>query len=476
MKNNKGFAVAGILYILLLLFLIMITSLLALYANRKQLLDRLKETAKNQEFVQDNKNYVEVDYIESDGSSYINTGFLPNSNTKVVMKAETLDTSQNALGWFGSRQDTSINSYAVWQNLGKLRTDFSTDLKDTGIGLHLGEQYSIEKDGSSFNVNSVSFSNISAGAVGFISPLPLTIFGVNTAVASNQNDAESVDKRMAKLKLYSFQVYDGETMVRNYIPVLSLEDGHLGEAALYDKVSKTIYYKKGEGNLNINNNQWEKIPTLLGENSKIYADFSDFLSTYPELSKLDNKDVLDYLKNSPTLISKLKKSSNYASTIVPILLNSDNLINEEKYALGLPCYIYNNGLKIGDSWGEYKAGLGSYTDTSTSISASLKSDSPYAYSTVTTGKINLEKYSKLNFNANISINTNGFYALVGFSTGDNGYSALNGGPTTTITNIASKDFTLDISSINDQRYFGITVVTPGNSNQITGTINKAYIY
>jgi hypothetical protein len=60
----------------------------------------------------------------------------------------------------------------------------------------------------------------------------LTIFAVN----SNN----SVNAEKAKIRVYSCQIYDNGTLIRNYIPVL-----YYGTPCLYDKVNKKYYYNAG---------------------------------------------------------------------------------------------------------------------------------------------------------------------------------------------------------------------------------------
>ena len=45
------------------------------------------------------------------------------------------------------------------------------------------------------------------------------------------------------MKLFSCQIYDNGTLIRDYLPCLDKD----GVACLYDKVSETYFYNQGTG-------------------------------------------------------------------------------------------------------------------------------------------------------------------------------------------------------------------------------------
>lgn len=78
----------------------------------------------------------------------------------------------------------------------------------------------------------------------------ITINGVRTTVStssSNHTFNLFLLKGNVKVRIWNFQVlYNGEP-IRNYIPVKSLESGHIGEACLYDTVNNIYKYSSSTG-------------------------------------------------------------------------------------------------------------------------------------------------------------------------------------------------------------------------------------
>ena len=50
-------------------------------------------------------------------------------------------------------------------------------------------------------------------------------------------------KYIGKMRLYHFRLYNGDTLVRDFIPVLDQND----TPCLYDRVSRTLFYNVGTG-------------------------------------------------------------------------------------------------------------------------------------------------------------------------------------------------------------------------------------
>lgn len=172
----------------------------------------------------------ELSYIQSSGTQCINTGFIPNQNTKVVMDIETL-VATDWKGFFGARTVSGSNEYTVAMvNSTQLRSMYHTQSQIVSFSTSRG-RFKIVKDKNtcSFNDKTVSHS-----AVTFSPNCPMYLLSVNTnGTAWNPLSA----------KLYSCQIYDNDVLVRDYIPVL--DKG--GVACLYDKVTSQLYYNAGTG-------------------------------------------------------------------------------------------------------------------------------------------------------------------------------------------------------------------------------------
>lgn len=173
-----------------------------------------------------NINYVE--YIQSSGTQYIDTGFIPNQDTRVVMDFQWLGSGTQAM--FGARTSAASNTYGFLYNSGSFRSDYYTSYAQTWPGSSTA-RWQVDKNGrtTTFNGTSQSYS-----AATFVSPNSLYLFAVNE-LGNIQFPST--------MRLYSCKVYDNGTLVRDYNPCLDAS----GVACLYDKVNKEYVYNAGTG-------------------------------------------------------------------------------------------------------------------------------------------------------------------------------------------------------------------------------------
>ena len=174
-------------------------------------------------------NYVE--FIRSTGTQYIDTGFKPNSNTRVVIDIQVTKAGTYAI--FGGRQAYKNTAFAFWVMAeDEWKTDFGNGELQIPSSNTLNRVV-IDKNKNVCYVGSSSYTNTSAS---FSSPSSLTLFAV-------KDGDGSVDDRMSSFKLYSCQIYDNDILVRDYTPALDPD----GVPCLYDKVSKEYVYNSGTG-------------------------------------------------------------------------------------------------------------------------------------------------------------------------------------------------------------------------------------
>ena len=173
--------------------------------------------------------YTKLDYIESSGTQYINTGFKPNQNTRVMMDVEVLGTTQCAP--FGARASQSGTTYTLFLLTATTgRTDYGTSKQAMTFSSILG-RYTIDANKNVVNVNGVSITHTAST---FSVDHNIFLLAVNTAgTASN----------FAKVKLYSCKIYDNGTLVRDFIPCKNAS----GTIGLWDNVNSVFYANAGTG-------------------------------------------------------------------------------------------------------------------------------------------------------------------------------------------------------------------------------------
>lgn len=175
--------------------------------------------------------YIQLKYIESTGTQYIDTGFKPNQDTRLVIDLELPTQNPYPKAIFGGRDgDTSSDkSYVLWA---LSATSFRSDFNATTVNIPISTvgRFIIDKDKAIITINNTKYTNTSST---FQSNYNLCI--------CTQKDVGGIDERMFSGKVYSCKIYDNGILIRDYIPAKNVE----GVVGLYDKVNKTFSVSQG---------------------------------------------------------------------------------------------------------------------------------------------------------------------------------------------------------------------------------------
>lgn len=175
--------------------------------------------------------YTQIEYVQSDGGAHwIDTGFKPNQNTGIIAKFQLLSSTGSQTPIF-SRTSRNVASFGVFlDSNSKWTADYGT-LRYTNSSISAQTLISLN-----FNKNVVKFNNNSYtfDAQTFQGSSNLTIFGMNTG---------GTVQYTAKMKLYSCEIYDNGTLIRNFIPCKNSS----GTIGLYDIVNSQFYTNVGTG-------------------------------------------------------------------------------------------------------------------------------------------------------------------------------------------------------------------------------------
>lgn len=181
----------------------------------------------------------ELAYIESTGTQWIDTKYVPSTNTKVEIKIGGVSDSSfvnTSGGWFiGSRTGSNNRGFGTYYNpsgqvlygaFGNQQTSFSV----TKTSFYNKEHtIVIDKTGLYLDgVKGLSFNN------SFEGQYPLYLFTINLA-GSLAN--------LCSFKFYGLKIWQDGALVRDYIPVLDMNNA----ACLYDKVTEQLFYNSGTG-------------------------------------------------------------------------------------------------------------------------------------------------------------------------------------------------------------------------------------
>lgn len=180
---------------------------------------------------------VELEYIENTNTSYINTGFNPDSLTKTVITFQMTANNGTHQVIFGSRASSSSMQYVLGfaghQSPTVWRSDYGTNQTEFTSSLRYDTKYTCTKDGKTCTLGNETNTHT---AVTFSSSYPIYLFACNTSNAVGNN---------AKAKIYSCKIYDNGTLVRDLIPAKRLKDNICG---LWDKVNYKFYTDENGNN------------------------------------------------------------------------------------------------------------------------------------------------------------------------------------------------------------------------------------
>ena len=183
--------------------------------------------------------YTQVEYIQSSGTQYIDTGMKATQNTAVKIVIEGLTNASNKI--LGSRSSATSNNFSILtgQVSGNLSivTDFQNyqnNRLSVNIANNLDDKFTISISKTKMIINSTE--QAISSYTNFTTPANIYIFG-----ASGTYPAGYVN---ASTKLYSCKIWNSGTLVRNFIPCYRNSDNVIG---LYDTVNDNFYTNAGTG-------------------------------------------------------------------------------------------------------------------------------------------------------------------------------------------------------------------------------------
>lgn len=177
-------------------------------------------------------NYTAVNYLQSSGTQYIDTGRKLTQDSDITIDFQIIDGTNINAGIFGSRESAAKNNLSLFQNYGGasvLAGDFSEYLKHRLRIAKTFERVKIQmnKDGAWKNdVLQITWNDVAD----FETPTNGLIFDVG-----NNNWANN----KAVMRLYSYTDGDAQQLV----PCLDSD----GVPCLYDLIGKTALYNQGTG-------------------------------------------------------------------------------------------------------------------------------------------------------------------------------------------------------------------------------------
>ena len=203
----------------------------------------------------DNPKYQQVEYLESNGTQYIDTGLsMPNGfRANGLYEIIQTGTTGGIIGTYSGTSPYKRNFYDYTPD-NKWLVGFGGDAyqyfgqADTNIKYLFNISNILNKETIEVNGTSYTFSPI--GTPGAKINYNLYLFALNVDNAPNH---------YSKIKLYKLKIYDeNDTLVRHFIPVIRKADNKPG---MYDKVTGNFYTNLGTGEFTYGDKVNQALPT-----------------------------------------------------------------------------------------------------------------------------------------------------------------------------------------------------------------------
>lgn len=188
--------------------------------------------------------YTELQYIESTGTQYFNTGYYPNQNTRVEMIVETLNLTSTFVP-FGTRESSRLD-YVVGinfnnQNYIQFNTNTaeyfgnSNNFLNTKLKIILYNGYfkieAINDESKTIESEFSTRSNFNC------------VTSLYLGCLNNNGSTRYLDQ---KYRIFSTKIFENDVLIKDLIPAI---DKFHDSICLYDKISGNFLYNSGTGTM-----------------------------------------------------------------------------------------------------------------------------------------------------------------------------------------------------------------------------------
>lgn len=177
--------------------------------------------------------YQEVEYLESSGTQYINTGFLPNENSKMFL--DFYPTVKQSKCFAGCRNNDTYAKFTI--SSGKSNRYQYGGLGESGnvvLGDHTVGRHTVSIENGVFTYDGAE-TIVTAKEIETLEALyTVYLFACNTKGATLQSSC----------RIYSCKIWGNGVLVRDFIPCYRKSDNKVG---MYDLVTEKLYTNAGTG-------------------------------------------------------------------------------------------------------------------------------------------------------------------------------------------------------------------------------------
>ena len=209
------------------------------------------------------------DYIESNGKQYIDTGFVPNQNTRIdmVVYPTSIANINGSDGFvaYGSGDTSTSNAIEVYSWDGNAEVHYGSQyIYEYKIGVN-DKLRIVQNKNFAYIINETKGTswNKTFNSQTFTCPRSLYLAACYQIIFYYGNQ-----------KIYSCRIYDNDVLVRDFVPCVR-QDGIVG---LFDFISKSFYFS-ANGNNFIGKIEGEELPIGYTKCEYIESDGTQYIDT-----------------------------------------------------------------------------------------------------------------------------------------------------------------------------------------------------
>ena len=172
--------------------------------------------------------YRRLEYIQSSGTQYIDTGIIGSYDTRVTADFEVLSIGSGTVFVFGSQANNNVRFCLGITSASVFRSDYGTEYI-SGPSAATGTKYTADKNR---NVCTINGTAINSNVQTFTGTTNIYLFARSYSSLS-----------YASLKMYGCKIYSNDVLVRDFIPCKNPS----GVVGMWDDVNDTFYSNAGSG-------------------------------------------------------------------------------------------------------------------------------------------------------------------------------------------------------------------------------------
>jgi len=178
----------------------------------------------------------EIECVISDGNQYIDTGFKPDNNTRVVITAK--QNSEIDVNWlYGVRKSATEELFnGQFNYYTGVKTAYGAASKTAAIASE-GKKVTFDQNKNAVTVTAEGGATASIAHTAATFECTYNLFVGSICLAGNSAN----ERTSFHGAIYSCQIYDNGVLVRDFIPVLD----HSGVPCFYDKITNCLYHSSG---------------------------------------------------------------------------------------------------------------------------------------------------------------------------------------------------------------------------------------